>query len=56
MNQNAYYHHINGESYPCEVIEETKTQAWVRFPEEVAMELKLDVELWLPRSYIKAEE
>jgi hypothetical protein len=56
MNQNAYYHHINGERYRCEIIEETKTQVRVRFPEETAMELKLDDELWLPKSHVKAEE
>jgi hypothetical protein len=55
MNQNAYYHHINGERYPCEIIEETKTQVRVRFPEEVAMELNLNTELWLPKTHVKPE-
>jgi hypothetical protein len=55
MAQNAFYRHLNGQRYACEIIEETETQLKVRLSEEAAMELRLDLELWLPRSYVTIE-
>ena len=56
MTKNAYYRHLDGQSYRCEVIEEAETQVKVRLSEESAQELRLATELWLPKSYVKIEE
>lgn len=56
MTKDATYHHLNKQSYRCEVIEETATLVRVRLPEETARELRLDTELWLPKSHVTLEE
>jgi hypothetical protein len=55
MTKDATYHHLNKQSYRCEVIEETATLVRVRLPEETARELS-DRELWLPKSHVTFEE
>jgi hypothetical protein len=55
MTKNAYYNHLNKQRYRCEVIEETATMVRVRFPEETARELRLDTELWLPKTHVTVE-
>jgi hypothetical protein len=56
MAKNAYYRHLDGQRHRCEVIEETETQVKVRLSEESARELRLNSELWLPKSYVKIGE
>ena len=56
MIRAGYYTHIDGQSYRCEILEETETQVFVRLSEESARELQLNEELWLPKYYVKIEE
>ena len=55
MTQNAYYRHLDGQRYRCEIIDQADTQVKVRLTEQTAQELRLDQELWLPRSYVQVE-
>jgi hypothetical protein len=55
MTKAGYYKHLDGERYPCEVVEETETLAKVRFSGETAKELRLAEELWLPKHAVKGE-
>ena len=55
MNRTAYYTHLDGQHYRCEVIEETDIQVKVRISEAHAQELKLERDLWLPRSYLRVD-
>ncbi len=56
MTKNAYYNHLTGQRYLCEIIEETATMVKVRLPEETARELKFTTELWLPKTHITTED
>ncbi len=55
MTKNGYYTDLDGEQWPCEVIEEMETQVKVRLPEETARVLRLNEELWLPRYHVTIE-
>lgn len=55
MTKNAYYNHLTGQRYRCEIIEETETMVKVRLPEETAKELKFTTELWLPKTHVTTE-
>jgi hypothetical protein len=56
MTKDAYYNHLNKQRYRCQVVEETETMVKVRLPDETARELRLDTELWLPKSHVTFEE
>jgi hypothetical protein len=55
MAKDAYYNHLTGQRYRCEVIQETETMVKVRLSEETARELKFTTELWLPKSHVTIE-
>lgn len=55
MTKNAYYNHLTGQRYRCEVTEETETMVKVRLSEETAKELKFTTELWLPKTHVTTE-
>jgi hypothetical protein len=55
MTKDAYYNHLTGQRYRCEVIEETGTMVKVRLSEETARELKFTTELWLPKTHVTIE-
>lgn len=55
MAQTAFYRHLDGQRYRCEVIDQADTQVKVRLSEQTAQELRLDRELWLPKSYVQVE-
>jgi hypothetical protein len=44
MTKNAYYNHLTGQRYLCEIIEET------------AKEIRFTAELWLPKTHITTED